>query len=173
MWELTMTDSAYRAKNWLMRADELDSQWRKTRNRVSFIQNKLHGGVSNYYGSGKSDLITAQASHEDLLLEYSLVQEQFEKELTRCLHEDNITLKVIDRLSDPLHRSILIAKYICRISLNEFSKRSHLELKRSQLYEHHNKAIEELALILDFGKPDVIPQPDKDKFNGEPIQAPA
>lgn len=151
-----MTDKVYLAKIWLMRADELDLQWKRTRDKIMFIQDKLNGGVSKYYGSGKGDPISAQASHEDLLLEYSMLRERFELEINRCLHEDNITLIIIERVNNPLHRSILTAKYICRISFKEFSKNSHIELKKSQIYEQHKKALEEIASILESEKPEVF-----------------
>lgn len=156
-----MTDEAYHTKNWLMRADELEEQWKRTRTKVMIIQSKLSGGVSNYSSSGKKDLITAQSVHEDLMLEYSLLQDQLDRELTQCLHEDNISIMVIQRMRDPFHRAILISKYICRDSLNTLAKNPKIGLNKSQLYAHHNRALEELAEILDSVELNEIPQPYK------------
>ena len=151
-----MTDEVYQVKNWLMRADELDQQWKRTRNKVLLIQDRLNGGVTNYYSSGKKDLITAQSNHEDLLMEYSMLREQLDREIEQCLHEDNITLQVIDCMGSPFHRSILIARYVCRMDWNTILKDPLVEVKKTQLLEHHKLALEELALILKADKLEIV-----------------
>ena len=151
-----MTDEAYHAKNWLMRADELELQWKRTARQILVIKDKIDGGVANYYGLGSGDSISAQARHEDLLLEYSMLQEQLEEELSRCLYEDNITLRVIDRIDNPLYRAILIARYICRSDWKTITKSFQTELKRTRLKFFHNQALEELALILDSNSLEIV-----------------
>ena len=160
-----MTDKAYQAQLWLMRADELEKQWRSTSERILYIQNKLNGGVANYYGSGKSDRISAQASHEDLLIEYSMLKDRLDKELSMCLHEDNITIRVLDRMTNHFHSSILIARYICRNNWKEIVKMYGKKLSKNQYFNHHNQALEELSVILDSVILEEIPQADKKELD--------
>ena len=144
-----MTDSAYSAKVWLTRTEEMEDQCNRTRTKVMMIQNKLDGGVSNYSASGKGDGITAQSAHEDLLLEYSLLKRQLEEEVNRYAYELRISFQVIDKLKNPRHRSILIARYINHEDWKSLSNNPCIGLKKSRLIAFHKQALEELALILE------------------------
>ena len=144
-----MTDSAYRAKTWLRRADTLESDRRKAANKLLRIEAKVNNCVINYEGEGGRDQLSGQTAHEDLLYSYSIAAAELEQITNKVIREDLITLHVIDKIPNAFHRAILTGRYISRYSMTQMVQCGQYELKKSQLIEHHNKALEELAAVLD------------------------
>lgn len=153
-----MTDEAYKAKTWLNRTIDLYQQAEKTENALKLIESRLNSAVANYEntGSGSSDLVVRQQRHEDLLLDYSMKKEQYEREYMRFVRQNLITMNVLDRMENRLHSSILFARFINRYSFKEIEKKNFFNLKRSQLYNHYNEALNELGLLLTTEEPKAI-----------------
>lgn len=153
-----MTDAAYMAKNWLMRAEELEEQRKKQFSKVMLIESKVNNCVSHYETSGRRDLISAQASREDLLADYAMEREKLEVITNQVLHEDNITLKAIDLIPNGTYRALLISRHITRNTMKQIEKSGALNIKISQLFNIYEKALQELARILEHNKPlEIIP----------------
>lgn len=165
-----MTDAAYRAKSWLMRADELAEKRERTKRDLMLAKSKLNSGVVNYYGNGKTDQISSQERHEERLIEYSELVEQFENDTIALMHENNITLRVIDRMKRCLHRRILIDRYVLHRSWKEICNSGRYEIKRSQLLSHHLKALEELNEVLQPAELLAIPTEKPPKESSSKIE---
>lgn len=153
-----MTDAAYIAKNWLMRTDDLEEQRIKQINKVMLIESKVNNCVSHYETSGRRDLISAQAAREDLLADYATERAKLEAITEKVLHEDLITIKVLDRLKITLHAVILFERHVNRHSIRTMVKSGMYEIKEKRLYDHYNLALQELAEILEQNNPpEIIP----------------
>ncbi len=144
-----MTDSAYRAKIWLRRYDTLERDRRKAANELLRIEAKVNNCVTNYGGSSSCDQISEQETREDFLLLYSSAAAELERITNKVIRADLETIHVIDKMPNGFHRAILTGRYINRYSMAQMVKCGQYELKKSQLIEHHNKALEELAAVLD------------------------
>lgn len=152
-----MTDAAYRAKNWLMRTDELEEQRLKQIEKVMLLESKLNNCVSHYESNGGRDPVSSRAAHEDLLLDYSIERKKLEEITNKVMRDEIITIKVIDRINNYLYHAILFDAHINRRSISEMAKKGGYELKKSQLYEQYKKALEALAEILETKPPEIIP----------------
>ena len=143
-----MNDAAYDAKIWLMRNDENEQERLKTIRTVLLIQSKLNNSVASYEQRGRRDRISAQASHEDLLADYSEACKKLEAITSKVLHEDIVTIRTIDKLQSCLHQTILLDVHLNRQSFNDISKSGKYDLKKRQLYNHYKTALQELAAVL-------------------------
>lgn len=143
-----MNDAIYSVKVWLTRADELENKRKKQVYHVALIASKLNRCVSSYESSGIGhDLTSAQAKHEDLLADYVTACQQLENITAIVLHEDILTIRVINRLNNIMHQALLLDIHVNRLTLNEISKSGKYELKKRQLYNHYQQALQELAAI--------------------------
>ena len=153
-----MTDAAYNAKNWLMRTDEIEEQRKRQTSKVMLIESKLNNCVAHYETSGRRDLISAQAAREDLLADYATERAKLEAITEKVLHEDLITIKVLDRLKSTLHHVILFERHVNRRSIKAMAKSGNYNMKEKRLYDHYNLALQELAEILEQNKTlEIIP----------------
>lgn len=143
-----MTDSALYAKSWLKRSDELENERKRIANRVLFLQSKVNNCVVNYDSSGQNDPITAREKHEDMLIEYSSACSELEEITERVLHEDNQTIKVMEKLPQRIYAIILFDRFVNRLAWKEMIKCGRYELKRHQLNNIQNEALDALGLIL-------------------------
>ena len=144
-----MTDSAYRAKNWLMRFDALIDERQKKINKVALLNAKVNNCVSGYDFTGRKDPITARAAHEDLLIEYSSACQELETINNKIIYEDNITIKILSKINNTRFRVVLFARYVNRKPWQQLNKERLCGLKRTQLQTIHLQALEALGAILD------------------------
>ena len=141
-----MTDSVYRAKNWLMRADELEEQRKKQLDKIAFIESRINNCIINYESTGARDPISARAAHEDLLADYASARDELERITRTLLKEDIITRKALEPMSNHLYIALLIDKYISRRSIKEIAKsgdykpNSEAQYSEAQLFRIHEKA---------------------------------
>jgi len=153
-----MTDRAYFAQNWLMRTNDLEEKRLRQIDKVSLIESKLNNCVSSYELTSSRDPISAQAHHEDLLADYATAQEELEKITELVLHEDNITIEVVESLHNYLYEALLLAVHLNRKSIKEIAKSKKCEYKKTQLYCYYKEALEALGKILEQrGTPEKIP----------------
>jgi len=168
-----MTDRAYRAKNWLMRADVLEDERKRALNRLLLLESKVNSCVVNYDCIGSRDPMTARAAHEDLIIEYSKTRAELENITDRVIHEDLITLRAIDRLNNTKLQSLLVARYIARKSVKTLINEKVFEYEKTQIYKLEYKALDIFGAILET-KPEIIPAEKlENSKDNEPIQAPA
>ena len=158
-----MTDSVYRAKNWLMRADELEEQRKKQIQKIELIETRLNNCIVNYESTGARDPISARAAHEDLLADYASARAELEKITNKLIKEDTITRQALEPMSNHLYIALLIDKYISRRSIKEIAKsgdykpNSEGQYSEAQLFRIHEKALKEFAEILEPPKLVIVP----------------
>ena len=150
-----MTDAAYNAKNWLMRVDELEEKRKKQINKVMLIEAKLNNCVSHFDLSGSRDPISARAAHEDLLADYITARDELEHITNLVIHEDYITIRVVERLNNACYAALLFDIHLNRHSITAIVKSNRYEVKRTQLYNYYLKALQELAEILENNPPEL------------------
>ena len=157
-----MTNSAYQAKNWLMRAEALEDERNRLINRIALIESRVNNAVVHYDSSGGGhDRISSQAAHEDMLIEYSEALDRLEKVTNRVIHEDIISINTIDRLNNTKYCTLLIARYVARKSMKTIIEENIFNYERSHLYKMEHKALDALGSILNSGELREIPQPIK------------
>ena len=144
-----MTSAAFKAQEWLKRADELEESRKRQYNKVLFIESKVNNCISSYERTGARDPIGARAAHEDLLADYVNACEELETITIKVLHEDNITIDIILRLNNRLYRTLLFDRYINRSTIKAMEKSGIYNLKKSQLHKLNIDALEMLASILE------------------------
>lgn len=142
-----MTDSAYHAKNWLLRLSDLSKKVEAERRTLEMLEAKLYKGVSSYdcihY---RIDPSQAQANHEDNLLSFSFQLQRVEQTQNKYLHELEITQNVMEELPDML-AALLTDRYINGIKWQKLLDVYHYE--KTQLFEYNAKALELLAKVLE------------------------
>lgn len=142
-----MTDSAYHAKNWLLRLSDLSKKVEAERRTLEMLEAKLYKGVSSYdcihY---RIDPSQAQANHEDNLLSFSFQLQRVEQAQNKYLHELEITQNVMEELPDML-AALLTDRYINGIKWQKLLDVYHYE--KTQLFEYNAKALELLAKVLE------------------------
>lgn len=158
-----MTDQAYRAKKWLNRTVELYEQAQKTNSTLLLIESRINSAVSSYenIGRGRTDPMVRQQQKEDALLDYSVKREQYEKEYMQFVRQEIISMKVLERLDNRFHAVILFDRHINRISINDMSKLKRYDMKKTQLYNHYQLALNELSILLDTEEPRAIHETDE------------
>ena len=141
-----MTDEQYQAKEWLMRifdyADKLDAE----RRTLEMLQTRLYKGVSNYGGfMGRKDPSTAQASHEDALIEFSEQSARVEKAQIEYMHELKTTREVLELL--PLNlQPLAINRYINGYKWDKLEEIHHYG--KSMLFVLNRDILKSVAQIL-------------------------
>lgn len=142
-----MTDSAYHAKNWLLRLSDLSKKVEAERRTLEMLEAKLYKGASSYdcihY---RIDPSQAQANHEDNLLSFSFQLQRVEQAQNKYLHELEITQNVMEELPDML-AALLTDRYINGIKWQKLLDVYHYE--KTQLFEYNAKALELLAKVLE------------------------
>ena len=152
-----MTDSVYRAKNWLKRADEIEEQRKKQLDKIAFIESRINNCIINYESTGARDPISARAAHEDLLADYAIARDELERITRTLLKEDIITRKALEPMSNHLYIALLIDKYISRRSIKEIAKSGDYKLSEQHLFRIHDKALVEFAEIREAPKLLIVP----------------
>lgn len=159
-----MTDEAYQAKEWLNRTIDYYNEAEKARHVVELIETKLNNSVSSYEHGVRLDPIMAQAKREDLLMEYSDKQAEYERRYTMFVRQELITINVLDRMKNRRYVAILIDRHINNKSIETMVKDGTYNLKKSQLYAQYRQALEELAPLLETVEPSAIREVE-DMFN--------
>lgn len=166
-----MTDRAYRAQNWLLRAEDLEQERERKYNALLFLSDKVNKCISSYEQTGRRDLISAQASHEDLLLTYSEKSAELERITNQLSYEHVITMKVIERLPKVIYRIVLFDRYINHIKWRDMPKLKRYDVKLSQIHNYHREALDALGAILEnTNPPEKIPRKPEERRQ---IKAPA
>lgn len=153
-----MTESAYKAKEWLNRTIDLYDKAEKTAREIKLIESRINKAVMNYEsaGSGSADPIVRQQQHEDALLEYSEKMAKYDKEYLAFVRQEFITIYVLDSMKNRRAANILFMRHISRYSIKEIAKDGTINLKESQLYNLYKSALEELAPLLITEEPKAI-----------------
>ena len=169
-----MTDSSYRAKNWLMRSDELEDERKRAIGKVLFLESKVNNCVSSYDYTSRRDPISSRAAHEDLLADYVSACDELEDITEKVLHEDNLTIRVMDRMKNKTYVALLFDRYVNRLSWAVIEKSNKYNVKKAQLYRYHREALESLGNILESCTPEIIPTEKLEiEAHEQPIQDPA
>lgn len=171
-----MTDAAFSAKNWLMRYEDLEQERIRAAGRVMLLRAKVNNCVSSYENTGRRDAISSRAAHEDLLADYSEACRDLEAITEKVLHEDNITITVLERLHNRLYANILFDRFVNRMSMKEMQKLQRYELKKSQMYRTQAAALDALGRILETKPPEIVPNTKGQQLEiitGQQLQAPA
>lgn len=165
-----MTDSAYRAKNWLLRTSKLLNEQKKAANKVLLLESIVNSCTTNYESTGGHDPITAQARREEKLIDYSIAQAELSRITTSLSHENILTYKQLNKLSNIKFRMILTSRYIDGQSLTQLDKIRFLGYRKTKLYELELAALEALGAILDNNRPVIIPNSETKKKTIETTQ---
>ena len=141
-----MTDAMYYAKCFFNNLQSYEQKVKAERRTLGKLQARISRTVSSYEtGSRRGDAVTAQASHENALLDFSMQCERVEKAQRKYLQAVADTQKVIDAISPEL-QPLAIDRYINGL------KWDRLEIiynyGRSQLFEHNKKILAQAAEIM-------------------------
>lgn len=153
-----MTDSAMKAKKWLNRTIELQDRIKKLETEIRILENRINHPVSSYgfNGTGRTDPLTRQQQREDALLEYSEKKEQLDSASHELVKQELITIRVIDRLSNPLYAAILLDHYVNRYTWKKIINDNTYHYARSQLFRFNQKALDELGYLITSEEPQAI-----------------
>lgn len=127
-----MNDNQFYAHRWLSRMRYVDVEIRQLDARRQSI-------ISSMSGIGKYDAEhiptqNGENSSESKYIEFSIVSELYEKKLHLLSVENSRTIQVIDHVSNPMLRGMLIAKYINRKMNSEIGKLYNYERTRTTHY---------------------------------------
>lgn len=147
-----MTDRAYRAKNWLLRVEELEELRKCKINTVMMLEAKVNNCIVNYESSGTRDPITSRAAREDVIIDYSTAKAELEEITNRVIHEDLITIRMIERLNNMRYCCLLTARYVARKSMKTIIDEQLFNYEKTQYYKLEHKALDALGQILEEKK---------------------
>lgn len=158
-----MTDRAYRAKNWLMRTDNLEDERKKSRSKILLLGAKVNNCVTNYYSCGHSDSIVSRAAHEDLIIDYSNACAEYEEIMNKIGYENLITMRFIERLQNPDHRIFIYDRFINRYTFAEMEKLKRYSIKQRQFYSLQLAALDSFGRILESKPPEIVPNINQER----------
>ena len=150
-----MTDRAYRAKNWLLRVEELEELRKCKINTVMMLEAKVNNCIVNYESNGSRDPMTARAAKEDVIIDYSNARAELQELTERVIHEDLITIAMIERLHNMKYCCLLTARYVARKSMKQIINEKMFSYEKTQFYKLEHKALDALGEILE-AKPEKI-----------------
>lgn len=139
----------------------LSRNWDKEKQVESYERRKADI-ISMLSGIGKYDANfipadTGTNSVETKHLEYSLISEKLERLLEEISLENVMTMEIIDKIKDPMMRSMLYDRYICRLSYKQLSEKYHYAERQPYRYMH--KCLDK---IRDFIPDDLVLQAIQD-----------
>jgi len=145
-----MTDEQYQAKNWLMRIHDYASKVDAERRTLEMLKHRLHRGVTNYEGfTGRRDPMTAQAAHDDALIEYSMQAERLEQAEREYIAVMDTTREVLEAL--PIkYRALAIDRYINGLKWQELIK--IYNYSNAQVHRLNNDILTHVAEVLNIKK---------------------
>ena len=145
-----MTDEQYQAKNWLMRIQDYAGKVDAARRTLEMLEHRLHRGVMNYEGyTGRRDPITAQAAHDDALMDYSMQAERLEQAQREYFAVMITTREVLEVLPMSI-KPLAIDRYINGLNWQELEK--IYEYSRPQLYRFNSNILTQVAEVLNIKK---------------------
>ena len=156
-----MTDAAYHAKEWLEQCITLWDDAEKTRRKIEMIENKLNSAVSNYEHGTRLDPVQAQARREDMLIDYSEKQAEFERKYGKFVRQEIITMNLLDRMKNKRHATILYRRFIIRESIEKMAKAKLFDYNRTYLYDIYRAALEEFEPLLRTEEPQAIQEAEE------------
>ena len=149
-----MTDAAYKAKKWLYSLDDLQKAYERTEQSIELIESRLNNAVSRYeHPDYKTDLIIRQEQRENTLLDYSEKRALFEQQYYNFVFREIVIINVLEQVKNRRAAIVVFYRHICKLSIQDITKRSTLELNKSQLYVLYKQGLEELAQILEAEEP--------------------
>lgn len=118
----------------------LSRNWDKEKQVESYERRKADI-ISMLSGIGKYDANFIPAndgsnSVETKHLEYSIISEKLEHLLEEISLENVTTMEIIDQIKDPMMRSMLYDRYICRLSYKQLSEKYHYAERQPYRYMH-------------------------------------
>ncbi len=141
-----MSDEAYYAKEWLSRTNDITEEIEAEKRLLLKIKEKLEGGVRSYDNIGSShDQDASRKRHEDLLIQYSMQSDRIDQKEKDYLKELSLTRSIIDKLKNPIHRSIAVDRYINGMKWKDILNSYHYEQR--QIFKIHEKLLEEVSRI--------------------------
>lgn len=156
-----MTEKAYKADEWLNKTVILYDDAEAIHRRIEVIEGKVNSAVSCYEHGARLDPIQAQARRENLLLEYSQRQSEFETKYFKYVRQEIITMFLLNKMQNRKFALILYKRYINRETVEAIAKQKLFGYGRTQLYKFYGQALEEFASILQTEEPRAIQEAEK------------
>ena len=129
-----LSDRQWESHIWLSRMWNMEKQIESYERRKADI-------ISMLSGIGKYDANFIPANNgtnsvETKHLEYSMISEKLECLLDEISLENVKTMEVIDKIKDPMMRSMLYDRYLCRLSYKQLSEKYHYAERQPYRYMH-------------------------------------
>ena len=143
-----MTDSQYKALEWLEKYRRFCRQVESSRNTLKALEAIVNKCVSTYEsdGSGSRDVETSKQQREDALLEYSKKRSDLEKEELTLLKWTMDVANAIKKMSDADHKDIATNLYLRNMKWEQCQEALHIS--RATLKRKRIEMLGELAKIL-------------------------
>ncbi len=156
-----MTDAAYNAKLWLEQCVTLYDDAEKTQRKIELIESKLNSAVSNYEHGTRLDPVKAQARREDMLIDYSEKQAEYERKYAKFVRQEFITMNLLDRMKNKKKACILYRRFISRETIEQIAKDDFFGYKKTRLYDLYHAALEDFAPLLKTEEPQAIQEAEE------------
>ena len=136
------------AERWLNRNYHFIQQVESEKRMLLILANQLEASVAQYEndGTGVRDVEKSKQRREDLLLDYSELKSEVEKDERKLIEELTLTRKRIGLLSKPEYISLAIDRYINRLKWEDISNLEHIS--NSHLFRLRLEMLEEMTEIL-------------------------
>lgn len=137
-----------RAEEWLNRNYNDFLKLESARRTLTFIENKLTGGVSQYEidGTESHDPEKSKFRREEYLLTYSELKKEIEDDELKLLKEIMKTREKIEQLSSSEYIAVATDRYINRLKWPDIAKLEHMS--KQKLYIIRTNLLKEMVDIL-------------------------
>ena len=135
-----MTEREEQAKAWLNRNYGIALEIQAIQRRLERMNSDLEKMTRPLKVKEVIEANNPGNAQEDRLADYIDLYEDLSKRLTVLLRKDGDTMKVIENLTSPTLRAVLIERYINRLSWKKMTEVLHYE--QSRLFDYHRQALD-------------------------------
>lgn len=135
-----MTEREEKAKAWLNRNYSTAMEIDAIKRRLERLNSDLEKVTRPLKIKEVIEANNPGNSQEDRLVEYISLSDDLSKRIVELMEKDAETINVINRVDGSVLRTILIERYVNRLSWRDVAKRCHYEERR--IYDYHLQALD-------------------------------
>ena len=144
---MTSNEARSYAREWLNRGRSLHNEIKTLKEYRETLTIELGGGVASYkIKEVQTDVVSAQARTDDLRIVYSETCDKIEKRIVELAKINNETLDVINKIDNPIERTILVGRHVSFKPWHKVIK--EVNYSRANANRYYSASLDKIFMIL-------------------------